>query len=135
MQNPKEFYERFDRFVSDENEIGKTALAQYVVHRRVILDLLEKALSLNSESGKYGLEKTIHSLVFPMRVTSDDIPYEQQNLWIIDERLTFHSFLSSDLPLSSLSNMDSERDSRPIFSSSTDGSHSARAASLLTRSW
>ncbi len=113
VQNPKEFYERFDRFVSDENEIGKTALAQYVVHRRVILDLLEKALSLNSESGKYGLEKTIHSLVFPMRVTSDDIPYEQQNLWIIDERLTFHSFLSSDLPLSSLSNMDSERDSRP----------------------
>lgn len=65
VQNPQEFYERFDRFVSDENEIGKTALAQYVVHRRVILDLLEKVLSLDPETGKHGLEKTVHSLVFP----------------------------------------------------------------------
>lgn len=113
VQNPQEFYERFDKFVTDENEIGKTALAQYVVHRRVILDLLEKALSLDPESGRYGLEKTIHSLVFPMRRTSDDVPFAQQNLWIIDERLTFHSFLSSDLPLSALPAMESESDNRP----------------------
>jgi hypothetical protein len=113
VEDPQEFYERFNRFVSDENEIGKTALAQYVVHRRVILDLLEKALSLDPGSGKYGLEKTIHSLVFPMRISSDDVPFEQQNLWIIDERLTFHSFLSSDMPLNRVPVMDSESDSRP----------------------
>jgi hypothetical protein len=77
VEDPEGFYERFERFVSDENEIGKTALAQYVVHRRMILDLLEKALSLDPESGRYGLEKTIHSLVFPMRITSDDVPFEQ----------------------------------------------------------
>lgn len=113
VEDAQEFYERFDRFVSDENEIGKTALAQYVVHRRVILDLLEKALALDPETGKYNLEKTIHSLVFPMRITSDDVPFEQQNLWIIDERLTFHSFLSSDMPLRTVPVMDSESDSRP----------------------
>jgi hypothetical protein len=113
VEDAQEFYARFDRFVSDENEIGKTALAQYVVHRRVILDLLEKALSLDPESGRYGLEKTIHSLVFPMRTISDDVPFEQQNLWIIDERLTFHSFLSSDMPLNMIPVMDSESGSRP----------------------
>lgn len=113
VEDPEGFYKRFDRFVSDENEIGKTALAQYVVHRRVILDLLEKALSLDPERGRYGLEKTIHSLVFPMRTTSDDVPFEQQNLWIIDERLTFHSFLSSDMTLNMVPVMDSESGSRP----------------------
>ncbi len=35
-----------------------------------------------------------------MRHTSEDTPYPQQNLWMIDERLTFHSFISSDNPLS-----------------------------------
>jgi hypothetical protein len=76
--------------VEDENELGKTALAQYVIHRRVILDLLAKALKQDPSTGKYALEKTVHGLVFPMRTTSDDVPFEQQNLWIIDERLTFH---------------------------------------------
>lgn len=113
VQNPQEFYERFDRFVSDENEIGKTALAQYVVHRRVILDLLEKALSLDPDTGKYALEKTVHSLVFPMKVTSDDVPFEQQNLWIIDERLTFHSYLSSDTPLDKSAILQNDSQSRP----------------------
>lgn len=111
--NTQDFYERFDRFVSDENEIGKTALAQYVVHRRVILDLLEKALSLDPDTGKHGLEKTVHSLVFPMRVTSDDVPFEQQNLWIIDERLTFHTYLSSDMPMAKVAVLENDSQSRP----------------------
>jgi hypothetical protein len=34
-----------------------------------------------------------------MRTTSEDVPYEQQNLWIIDERLSYHWYLSSDMPL------------------------------------
>jgi hypothetical protein len=34
-----------------------------------------------------------------MRTTSDDIDYEQHNLWMIDERLSFHSYAASDLPL------------------------------------
>ena len=133
VEDAEEFYERFERFVSDENEIGKTALAQYVVHRRVILDLLEKALSLDPETGKYQLEKTIHSLVFPMRKTSDDVPFEQQNLWIFDERLTFHSFLSSDMALNRVPVMESAS-AGLIFSSSTSGLRSARTATRSHRS-
>ena len=109
----EEFYRRFEQYVSDENEIGKTALAQYVVHRRTIVELLDKALSRDSESGRHGLEKTVHSLVFPMRSTSADVPFERQNLWIIDERLTFHSFLSSDKPLATIETIQNGTESRP----------------------
>ena len=48
-----------------------------------------------------------------MRTTSDDVPFEQQNLWIIDERLTYHSFLSSDKPLKNLEPIDNLSGSRP----------------------
>ena len=113
VQDPQEYYTRFRKFVEDENELGKTALAQYVIHRRVILDLLAKALKQDPETGKYALEKTVHSLIFPMRSTSDDVPFEQQNLWIIDERLTFHSFLSSDQPLNTIGEIESDAESRP----------------------
>jgi hypothetical protein len=40
--------------------------------------------------------------------------FHEQNLWLIDERLTFHSFVSSDKPLSSLGDhLASESAKRP----------------------
>ena len=48
-----------------------------------------------------------------MRATSDAVPYEQQNLWIIDERLSYHCFLASDMPLDSVSVLASGSESRP----------------------
>jgi len=48
-----------------------------------------------------------------MRFTSDDIPESQQNLWMIDERLTFHTFIASDKRLGALENViDSDSDLR-----------------------
>lgn len=111
--NSQEYYDRLRKFVEGENEIGKTALARYIVHRRVILELLDKYLSQDQETGDYALEKTIHSLVFPMQATSDDVPLEQQNLWIVDERLTFHTFLSSDVRLDQVPPLENDSASRP----------------------
>ncbi|MBK7995462.1 MAG: hypothetical protein IPK14_19395 [Blastocatellia bacterium] len=48
------------------------------------------------QGGSYELESTIHNIIFPRNYTSDDVSYEQQNLWIIDERLTYHKYLASD---------------------------------------
>ena len=48
-----------------------------------------------------------------MRTTSDDVPYEQQNLWIIDERLSYHGFLASDLPLDHINVLANDSESRP----------------------
>jgi hypothetical protein len=104
---------RFSEFMDKYNELGVSALAQYVAHRKIILDFLERAISRNPKDGQYPLEKVVHSLIFPMRETSDDVPYSQQNLWIIDERLTYHSFISSDKPLAALTPFESKSQKRP----------------------
>lgn len=90
------YHEEFTEFIEEYNELGVSALAQYIQHRRIILDFLERAIKLPEDKKNYPLEKVVHHLVFPMQHTSDDIPSSEQNLWLIDERLTFHSFVSSD---------------------------------------
>jgi hypothetical protein len=96
------YFRRFSEFMANYNELGTAALTQYVMHRKIILEFLERAISLDPADGKYPLEKVVHQLVFPMRYTSEDIPNHEQNLWMIDERLTFHSFCASDKPLKAL---------------------------------
>jgi hypothetical protein len=88
-------------------------LARYVIHRRIIISLFEKDLILDSD-GRYSLEKDIHEIIFPMRTSSDEINvFEKQNLWIIDERLSYHEYLSSDQSLKRLENLDLESNDRP----------------------
>lgn len=111
---PEEYRARLNDFIVRENELGKSSLAKYVAHRRVILEFLEKSIHATSGTTKYPLESVVHNLIYPMRTTSDDVPYEQQNLWIIDERLAYHWFLTSDLPLAhQASPLESNDDVRP----------------------
>lgn len=110
---PEEYEAKLNDFLERANELGKSSLAQYVVHRKVILDFFEKSLQANPETGKYPLEEVIHKIIYPMRTTSDDVPYEQQNLWIIDERLSYHGFLASDMPLDNLNPLANSSESRP----------------------
>jgi hypothetical protein len=123
------YHERLADFMEKYNELGVSALAQYVAHRKILLEFLERAISLDGGDGQYPLEKVVHQLVYPMRFTSEDIPHHEQNLWMIDERLTFHSFLASDKRLSSLDRLSSASDKRPdlvIFDEKivfTEGEH------------
>lgn len=128
-EDSEEYDKKFNLYIEQENELGKSALAKYITHRRVILDLLERAISLDRTTGKYPLEKAIHRLVFPMRKLSDDVPAEQQNLWVIDERLSYHAFLSSDKELNRTGILETDSESRPdilifnrplLFTDSTD---------------
>jgi hypothetical protein len=99
----EEYHRRFTQFLDDYNELGMSALAQYVGHRKIIIEFLERAIELPPDEGaKYPLEEVVHKLVFPMQSTSEDIPYNEQNLWMIDERLTYHSFIASDKQLRTL---------------------------------
>ncbi len=98
-----ERYQQLQRaYARKAHEIAQSRLAQCVIHRKIILDLLEWQLSVDS-SGKFPKEEKVHELIFPMRCTSDEIGWQQQNLWIIDERLAYHRFLASDRPISSFS--------------------------------
>lgn len=96
-----EYAALYKQYLDEENELGKAALAKYVVHRRTILEMLDTALKVQ-ESGAYAREDLVHSLIYPMRTDSEDVEFSRQNLWVVDERLAYHSHLASDLPMSRL---------------------------------
>lgn len=98
-----EYQEKLRSFVEDENVIGKASLAKYISHRRVILDILKSQIKYRDGEDSYHLEKELHTIIHPLRTTSTDVSdVYNQNLWIIDERLTYHHFLVSDQSFSSM---------------------------------
>jgi hypothetical protein len=113
QDNYEQYRQRLAEFMEQSNELGLSALAQYVMHRKIIIELFEKALSSDRKTHKYPLEEAVHNIVFPMRSNDEDVLYSQQNLWMIDERLNFHSFIASDKPLNSHDNFQSDSKKRP----------------------
>lgn len=95
-----EYSKRLGEYLQTVSDIKKSDLANYVMHRRIIIDLLENAIKSDGE-GRYAREDVIHELIVPMRIKSDSFEFSRQNLWLLDERLAFHNFLGSDIPLSS----------------------------------
>lgn len=93
---------KLEEYLSKVTDIKQSDLANYVSHRKVVIDLLEKALEKTND-GKYVRENVIHKLIMPMIETSDDVKRtEDANLWLIDDRLTFHNYLASDKTLASM---------------------------------
>lgn len=92
-QYEQKFKEQFEKI----SEANKSALAEYVYHRKIILEMLRKGIHLK-EDGRFNKESYIHNLIYPMRKTSEDIEYEAHNLWLIDERLAYCEYISSDIP-------------------------------------
>jgi len=91
---------RLNEYLSKVEDIKMSDLAGYVFHRKIILDILQKAIE-RGDDGKYAREELIHEVIMPMRKTSNEV-LDNSNLWLIDERLAFHDFLASDKPLSSM---------------------------------
>lgn len=98
----EQYQERFQIVAEQANEIGKAQLAAYVAHRRTILDLVSHSLKRVRTDDKYPFERVLHKMIFPMGATSKDSFFEQQNLWVIDERLCYHTLLTSDKKLNSV---------------------------------
>ncbi|MCD7762787.1 MAG: hypothetical protein LUI14_06235 [Lachnospiraceae bacterium] len=96
-----QFIELFKEYCSSVTQLSQASLAEYIVRRKAVIDLLEKALEA-TDDGKYSREAQIHSIICPMRVTSDDVEFDEMNLWLIDDRLAYHQFLASDQPMKSL---------------------------------
>ena len=87
------FQKQFEK-ISDANS---AVLAEYVAHRRVIIELFERGLR-RQDDGKFNKEKYMHNLIYPMKATSDDIAHDAHNLWLIDEKLSYCNYISSDIP-------------------------------------
>lgn len=104
-------------------DINKASLAEYIAHRKAVLQLFEASLNRKPDE-KYKLEKYLHELIFPVRATSEDVSYEAHNLWLIDERLTYSQYLASDISLGT--NADNKRPDillldHPVLVSDEDG--------------
>lgn len=81
----------------------KLALAQHVVRRKLVLELLERLIARIRKRGEkeedFHLESTLHSLIVPMRVDGNDpskVEASSHDLWVVDERLAFTRSFSSD---------------------------------------
>lgn len=79
-------------------EVGKSDLIEYVLHRKIILNLLSKRIGVNDE-GEFHYEEEVHGLICPLKADSTDIDYKKHNLWVIDERLAYHHYLASEIEL------------------------------------
>ncbi|MBB4277760.1 hypothetical protein [Rhizobium mongolense] len=81
----------------------RLALAQHVVRRKLVLELLERLIRRIRDRGEkeedFHLESTLHSLIVPMRLNGSDPSKAEasgHDLWIVDERLAFTRSFSSD---------------------------------------
>lgn len=101
-----EYKQLYEGYLTGLNEIGETELARYITHRKSVIDLLDVLISKDDKNDRFANEDLVHSLFFPIRSTSDYIPYSKQNLWMIDERLSYHTYLASDKIFDSMENIE-----------------------------
>lgn len=106
------YHDLFEQYWSGVTDISKTCLAEYITRRKTILSILDRVLTIQ-DNKRFPKEDAIHSIICPMRHTSDDIAFEEMNLWIVDERLAYHRYLASDKTLSSMPILDSKRNKEP----------------------
>ena len=100
---PESFAERLQKAVHEVQASEQLALAQHVVRRKLVLDLMGKLLTrVREREGKqddYHLEQTLHSFIVPMHIMGNDANEKRaraHDLWILDERLAFTRAFSSD---------------------------------------
>ena len=111
-EQAKDYEERIQSYLQKVEDLKKSDLANYVSHRKVIIDLLEKSIERNAD-GKYAKEEIIHELIMPMRKDSSEVFLDSCNLWLLDERLAFHNYLASDKPLCTMSIVETDSGKEP----------------------
>ncbi|EGR4176084.1 ATP-binding protein [Vibrio cholerae] len=97
----EQYKERLSEYLQKAEDLKQSDLANYVSHRKVIIDLLQKSIE-RLDDGKYAREDMIHELIMPMRKDSSEVLLDSCNLWLIDERLAFHNYLASDKTLNAM---------------------------------
>ncbi|ATO57106.1 hypothetical protein [Bartonella sp. 1-1C] len=113
-ENSASYTARINKYVNTVGDLKKSDLANYLFHRKTIIELLKESLnSLSEGDKKYVKEDIIHQLIVPMNCDSNSIAMNNCNLWLIDEKLVFHDYLASDLPLKKMPITGSTEKERP----------------------
>lgn len=90
-----EFHEIVNKILREEASFSYSKLADLLIHRKSIINLLKKYIEWRSDENYY-LEEDLHNLIFTMGAETQTMPYEYHNLWLLDERLAFHRYTTSD---------------------------------------
>lgn len=93
--NQDSYIEKIHELAGKIDEGKKEALAEYVLHRKSIIELLDASRRFNSAE-KRGSEDEVHSLIFRRFSDSTNVEYFEHNLWLIDDALAFVPYVSSD---------------------------------------
>ena len=102
-----EFDEKHKKLYLKIIEVGNAKLSEYVIHRKLVIEFFDKLLKNRAP------ERAIHSLVFPLNKLSDDIGFEDHNLWMLDEKLSYHKYLASDKSFKQIDVANSTSNNRP----------------------
>lgn len=103
-----------EEFMKKLKEDAMSSLAEYVARRKSILEIFEAGLrykDIDDEVSHY--EKIVHGIICPLNSTSQDLGYEDHNLWLLDDRLAFYTYFNSDRQMKKQVAADEKSNDRP----------------------
>lgn len=103
----EEFGNIVHNILREEAAFSKDKLADLMIKRKSVIKLFQKYLEWR-EDGNFMLEEDLHNIIFTMGAETDNMPIEYHNLWLLDERFTFHTYTSSDIKTKTNKNLESD---------------------------
>lgn len=94
--NKEDYQNLLKEYVTLTTQENNSVLAKYVVHRRTIIELLQRYLQWCDDNQNYEEESALHNLIFTMGQSNLNKSYNEHNLWLLDDRLAFHKYIYSD---------------------------------------
>jgi hypothetical protein len=83
------------------SEDAKLRLAEYTIKRHQIIQIARSMLKyIDTGIEKHELEKTVHDFICPMGKMLSSKQYNDHNLWLIDDLLSYYHFFASDKSMS-----------------------------------
>lgn len=105
-----DFAKHVNKLAAALGDTEKSALAQYVVERRWVIELLKERRKIDLKDTKHQPENIVHEIFCPLGVTSDTLDYDDHNLWLIDDRLAYYTYVTSDRSIRSFAQDNGEVD-------------------------
>jgi hypothetical protein len=92
---------QIDALVKKVNDDARRRLAEYTIKRHQIIQLARSLLRYGDEEKKtYQWEKAVHEIICPMGKMLTNKEYDDHNLWLVDDLLSYYSFFASDKAMS-----------------------------------
>jgi hypothetical protein len=93
--------QKIDVLVQTVSEDAKRRLAEYTIKRHQIIQLARSLLRYkDSDKERYHWERALHNLICPMGRMLEAKDYDEHNLWLVDDLLSYYSFFASDKSMS-----------------------------------